>query len=43
MRKKEKKMLWKTTFIFFLPVIEMIVIGYITVNFFSLNNILNIF
>ena len=42
MRKKEKKMLWKPPFIFFLPVIEMLVIGYITGNFFSLNNILNI-
>ena len=35
MRKKEKKMLWKPPFIFFLPVIEMLVIGYITGNFFS--------
>jgi ribose/xylose/arabinose/galactoside ABC-type transport system permease subunit len=35
-------MLWKPPFIFFLPVIEMLVIGYITGNFFSLNNILNI-
>ena len=42
MRKKEKKMLWKPPFIFFLPVIEMLVLGYITGNFFSLNNILNI-
>ena len=42
MRKKEKKMLWKPPFIFFLPVIEMLVIGYITGNFFSLNDILDI-
>ena len=42
MRKKEKKMIWKPPFILFLPVIEMLVIGYLTGILFSLNNILNI-